>query len=165
MIFNKEFITENFEEKVREMLHKAHPYQTLFKQGEKSPYETYIQNYFTFYDLESEKMKDKKYLANLEISENCYKPDYLDIYPNTSKINQCIKDIDAKHLGKYDLKRDVFFGNGIVLLIQSSVTIMKVLQTAPLIIFNALRSRLKDSFGISIKLSTFSRRSSLNKFK
>jgi hypothetical protein len=112
MIFNKEFISQNFEEKVKAHVYQIHPFETHYNDKEKSPLEAYMQSYFTFFDIESDKMKEKRYQANVEITENCYKPEYLDVYPNSSKINQCIRDIEYKHLGKYNEKRDVFFGNG-----------------------------------------------------
>jgi hypothetical protein len=112
MIFNKQFIAQNFEEKIKKEFQKVHPWETTTQEGEKTPYELFLQNYYTFYDLESDKMKEKRYQTNLEITENCFKQDYLDVYPNEEKINQCIREVENKHLGKLLEKRDVFFGNG-----------------------------------------------------
>jgi hypothetical protein len=113
MLFNKQFIAESFENKLKKHFYEVHPYKTVFKEGEKSNYELFIMNYFTFFDMESQNMKAKRAQVNQEIAANCFNDDVMDTYPNVLKIEQCIRNIEIKHLGKYYDKRDVFFGNGI----------------------------------------------------
>jgi hypothetical protein len=112
MLFNKQFIAESFENKLKKQFHEVHPYKTIFKEGEKSNYELFLLNYFTFFDMESENMKGKRYQVNKGIADNCFKEDVMDTYPVVEKIQQCIHNTEIKVLGKYNDKRDVFFGNG-----------------------------------------------------
>jgi hypothetical protein len=125
MLFNKQFIAESFENKLKKHFYEVHPYKTVFKEGEKSNYELFIMNYFTFFDIESENMKEKRAQVNQEIASNCFNDDVIDTYPNVLKIEQCIRNTEIKHLGKYYDKRDVFFGNGIFCLIKYLLILMK----------------------------------------
>jgi hypothetical protein len=114
MLFPKQFIAESFENKLKREFFKVHPYKTVFENGEKSNYELFLMNYFTFFDLESDNMKEKKAQLNKEIAQNCFNDDVMDTYPVVEKIHQCIHNTEVKVLGKYYDKRDVFFGNGIL---------------------------------------------------
>ena len=112
MLFPKQFIAENFELKLKKKFREVHPYKTFFKEEEKSNFELFLLNYYTFFDLESENMKEKKYQNNKKISETCFREDYIDVFPNVEKIEQCIRNTELSYLGKYNEKREEFFGNG-----------------------------------------------------
>jgi hypothetical protein len=111
MIFTKEFLADSLDRRYKQTLHASHPYKTHFTGEEKSPAEILVTNYFTFFDKKSDEMKDLMLQARKEIAENCFKDDVMDVYPNSLKIDQCIKNIEVNYLGKHYNKRNIFFGN------------------------------------------------------
>ena len=112
MLFSKQFIAEKFDLMLNKKFYEIHPYKTYFKEGEKSNFELFLLNYYTFFDLESENMKNKKYESNKKISDNCFKDEFMDVFPYIEKIDQCITNTELSYLGKYNQKREEFFGNG-----------------------------------------------------
>lgn len=112
MIFSKEFIAEKFQEKVGEIISQIFPFETNEKPGEVSSGKNMIISYYQYFDLKSEEIKDLKVKALNEINEVCFAEDNLGIYPNSEKINNCIQNIQTKHLGKVLDSRNLYFGNG-----------------------------------------------------
>jgi len=111
MIFPKQYLSDALDKKYKQTLYKNHPYQTHYKEDEKSPAELLIMNFFTFFDLRSNELKDLAYRSRIDIVNNCFNDDVMDIYPNTFKIEQCIKKTNFKYYGKYLNERQLFFGN------------------------------------------------------
>jgi hypothetical protein len=111
MIFPKQFLVESLDRRYKQSLYQAHPYKSHFTEKDKSPGEIIISNYYTFFDKKSEEMKDLMFQARNEIGEKCFNQDVMDAYPNSFKIDQCIKNTEAKYIGKYYEKRNIFFGN------------------------------------------------------
>jgi hypothetical protein len=111
MIFPKQYLLDSLDRRYKKNLHSIHPYETYFTDADKSPAEILIINYFTFFDKKSDEMKNLMLQARIEITEKCFTDDVMDVYPNSMKIDQCIKNIEVKHLGKYYDKRNIFFGN------------------------------------------------------
>jgi hypothetical protein len=111
MIFPKQYLAEALEKKYKNYFHHVHPYKTIYRDDEKNPYDIVIMNYYTFFDLKSNELKDLTMKSRKEIVDNCFNQDVMDTYPNTEKIEQCIKKINYKNYGKYFNAREVFYGN------------------------------------------------------
>ncbi len=112
MIFTKEFVVDKFVEKINNNLIQVFPFENSDKTGEISSGRNMIMSFFQHFDLKSEEVKDLMAKARKEINEVCLKEENLGIYPNTEKVNNCIKSIETKHLGKVYDNRNLYFGNG-----------------------------------------------------
>src|SRR5690349_18378118 len=111
MIFTKQFLADAMEKKNEKAFIEIHPWETSFKNGDKSPFELILMNYFTFFDLKSNEIKNAFYNARKEIVSSCFNNDNMDVFPNGDKIEECIKRVNHKHYGKYFDNRNVYFGN------------------------------------------------------
>ncbi len=113
MIFPKAFLAEQLENKIKKEIHEANPFETYYENGDKGPYEHYITNFHTAFDLRSNEMKDLVYKARNEIVETCFKEDSMDLVPNQGRIEECIKRVNYKHYGRHFDRRKAYFGNSI----------------------------------------------------
>jgi hypothetical protein len=113
MIFTKQYIAEALERKIQKNFHLVHPYETAYKEGDKTHAHILIQNYFQAFDLKSSEIKDKVYQSRKQIVENCFNDESLGVYPNETKINDCIKNTHNSAMKKYNEVRHSYFGNGI----------------------------------------------------
>lgn len=111
MIFTKQFLAESLDKKYKKTLQSHHPFKTQYNQDEKSPAEMLIMNYYTFFDLKSNETKELAYKSRKEIVDKCFREEVMDVYPNSGKIDECIKKTNYQHLGKYFNAREIFFGN------------------------------------------------------
>ena len=111
MIFPKQFLAEAIDRKVQKTSQASHPWETIYKNGDKSPFELVLLNYYTFFDLKSQEMKDSVFASRNEISNTCFSDDVMDAFPNVEKIEECIKRVNDKHYGKQFDKRNVYYGN------------------------------------------------------
>ena len=111
MIFPKQFLIDSLDRRYKQTVHTAHPFETHFTEGDKSPAEMLVSNYFTFFDKKSDEMKNLMLQARNEITEKCFGAEVMDVYPNSMKIDQCVKNTEGKYLGRFYDKRNIFFGN------------------------------------------------------
>lgn len=112
MLFPKQLLADSLELKYNKEFRNVHPWETAYAEGDKSPFEQFIANFYTFFDLKSTELKSLKQKARLDAVDQCFDKIDLSSYPNEEKINSCIKNLENKHLGKYYDKRSVYFGNG-----------------------------------------------------
>ena len=111
MIFPKQFLADALESKILKTSHQTHPWETLYKNGNKSPFDLIMMNYFTHFDLKTNEMKDMVHKARKEITNTCFNEDDMSVVPNAGKIEECIKRVNHKVYGKQLEKRNVYFGN------------------------------------------------------
>jgi hypothetical protein len=111
MIFPKQFLADALEKKNQKVFNQLHPWETRYNNGDKSPFELVLMNYFTFFDLKSNEVKNAFYNARKEIASSCFNSESMDVFPNTGLIEECIKRVNNKHYGKFLDKRNVYFGN------------------------------------------------------
>ena len=111
MIFPKTFLAEAVSKKTSQAVHNAHPYETHYQNGDKSPAELISLNYITFFDLRSNELKDLVVQARRDIVNNCFKEENMGVFPNVDSIEDCIKRTNIKHYGKHLDRRNVYFGN------------------------------------------------------
>lgn len=111
MIFNKEFLVEKFEEKVNGIVAYIFPFETMDKPGEINAGKQIVMSYYQYFDLRSEEAKDLMVKARKEIDDVCFKEENLGIYPNTQKIENCIRAVEVKHMEKLYDNRNLYFGN------------------------------------------------------
>lgn len=112
MIFPKHVIAESLDFKLKKQFQEIHPWETAFKEGDKSPFEHYIMNFYTFFDLKSNPMKDLMYQARKEAVKDCFNKPDMSLYPNEEKIRNCVSNAANKRLEPYYNKRNLYFGNG-----------------------------------------------------
>ncbi len=116
MIFNKAYLAEQLDEKVKNNFEEMVPFETHYeKVGDRHPLQIIMKNFFTTFDLNSNEMKDLHYKARKEIVESCFKEEDLSVIPNSSNIKECINRINYKHYGSIFDRRNAYFGNSIVL--------------------------------------------------
>ena len=112
MIFTKEFVVEKFQEKINDLILKNYPFQTNDVAGEVSSGKNMFISYYQYFDLKSEETKDLMLKSRREINEKCLTQENMGVYPNTEKIDNCIKSVENKFLGKLYDNRNLYFGNG-----------------------------------------------------
>jgi|LauGreDrversion4_2_1035121.scaffolds.fasta_scaffold457524_1 hypothetical protein len=129
MIFPKSFLAEQLESKVKRNYRSLQPFETVHDTYEsKNPLEFVVSYYYSTFDLKSNEMKDKVYNARKEIVDSCFNEADLGITPNSMKIQECIKRVNYKHYGSQLERREVYFGNSNLFLIQSIIIIIPLLK-------------------------------------
>lgn len=112
MIFPKDYLADQVNQEVRTIRHKSFPFQTYFDDVKDfSTMDLIIMNYLSFFDLKSKEMKTLTMQARKEIAESCFNELDESMYPNTGKIEQCIRNVNHKYLGKHLNQREIYFGN------------------------------------------------------
>ena len=113
-MFPKQLLADSLELKYKREFNNVHPWETAYVEGDKTPFEQIIMNFYSFFDLKSQELKSLKQKVKFEAVDLCFNKIDLNSYPNEDKINHCIKNIENKYLGKFYNKRNIFFGNSII---------------------------------------------------
>ena len=115
---NKQFLENRVYEDALSQARLFHPGAKVTDEtdGQLSPVEYINLAFARFFDPLSEDFKRMKVAALREITESCYKSEYLDaLYPAQSKVEQCKNNVNMKHLGTYLRKKDQYYLNGVFL--------------------------------------------------
>lgn len=116
MIFPKQFLAESIERKALQQSYQTSPYETTYKNGDKSPFDLVMMNYYTFFDVKSSEMKELVRSARKEITQKCFPEEDMNTIPNGDRIQECIKRINHKVYGKHFDMRNVYYGNSKLIL-------------------------------------------------
>ena len=116
MIYPKEYLEQKVKEKADQKAWKLFPFKANINKdlGEMTPLQLISYNQETFFDFNSEFLKEKMYASRKEIISNCFKSEWVDdFFVNKRKIDQCIHNSSVRYLGKYQEFKNIYLFNSI----------------------------------------------------
>jgi len=116
MIFDKNYLLNYINELLVRERRRVNPFERTINENDKSPFDIMLYNYYTFFDLKSTELKGVLQESRRNITKNCFNTEDNGTYPNTEKIESCIKKYSQTQ-AKYENIRDLYSENSIFLII------------------------------------------------